>query len=121
MLVAVFGDAHAHAEALSAVVAAAAASGADQLWSLGDMVGRGPDPEHAVGLTRERCAVALIGNHDHGVTGAADLSRYGAPGSPRASARSNSRASGWRPTRWRGYGPASRRHAAARSGAGTAA
>jgi predicted phosphodiesterase len=82
MRVAVFGDAHAHAEALDAVVAAAEASGADQLWSLGDMVGRGPDPAHAVRVTRARCAVALAGNHDHGATGAAELSRYGAPGSP---------------------------------------
>ena len=82
MLVAVFGDAHAHAEALDAVVGAAQDSGAEQLWSLGDMVGRGPDPVHAVRLTRERCAVALIGNHDHGATGSADPSRYGPPGSP---------------------------------------
>jgi len=72
--VAVFGDAHAHAEALDAVLAAAEASGADQLWSLGDMVGRGPDPAHAVRVTRARCAVALAGNHDHGATGAANPS-----------------------------------------------
>ena len=43
--VAVFADAHAHAEAFDAVVAAAGASGVDALWSLGDMVGGGPDPE----------------------------------------------------------------------------
>ena len=82
MLVAVFGDAHAHADALDAVLGAAQGSGAEQLWSLGDMVGRGPDPEHAVRLTRACCAVALAGNHDHGATGAADLSRYGAAESP---------------------------------------
>ena len=44
MLVAVFGDAHAHAEAFAAVVTAAAEHGAQQLWSLGDMIGGGPDP-----------------------------------------------------------------------------
>src|ERR687885_159161 len=81
MLVAVFADAHAHAEALEAVVAAADASGAEQLWSLGDMVGGGPDPEHVVALTRERCAVALLGNHDYGATGAVDPQRFGEPGS----------------------------------------
>ena len=48
MLVAVFGDAHAHAEALDAVLAAAQRAGAHELWSLGDMVGGGPDPEHVV-------------------------------------------------------------------------
>jgi predicted phosphodiesterase len=82
MLVAVFGDAHAHAAALEAVVAAADAAGAEQLWSLGDMVGGGPDPERVVALTRERCAVALLGNHDYGATGSVELSRLGAPGSP---------------------------------------
>jgi predicted phosphodiesterase len=82
MLVAVFGDAHAHAEALDAVLAAAEASGAEQLWSLGDMIGRGPDPERVVAVTRERCAVALMGNHDYGATGSADPLRFGEPGSP---------------------------------------
>jgi predicted phosphodiesterase len=82
MLVAVFGDSHAHAEALDAVVAAAAASGAQELWSLGDMVGRGPDAEHVVARTRELCRVALVGNHDYGVTGSVDPLRFGDPGSP---------------------------------------
>ena len=45
---------------------------AEQLWSLGDMVGRGPDPEHVVARTRERCSVALLGNHDYGATGSAE-------------------------------------------------
>ena len=48
-LMAVFGDAHAHAEAL---LDAAGASGAAELWSLGDTVGGGPDPDRAVALTR---------------------------------------------------------------------
>jgi predicted phosphodiesterase len=81
MLVAVFGDVHAHAEALEAVIRAAAASGASELWSLGDMVGGGPDPERAVALTRDCCTVALVGNHDYGATGSVDLDRLGEPGS----------------------------------------
>jgi predicted phosphodiesterase len=81
MLVAVFGDAHAHAEALEAVVRAAEAAGAAELWSLGDMVGGGPDPARVVELTRERCTVALVGNHDYGATGSVDPSRLGEPGS----------------------------------------
>jgi hypothetical protein len=82
MLVAVFGDAHAHAEALDAVLAAAAGAGAEQCWSLGDMVGGGPDPVHAVDRTRAACAVALLGNHDYGATGNIEPERFGAPGSP---------------------------------------
>jgi predicted phosphodiesterase len=81
MLVAVFGDVHAHAEALDAVIAAAERRGVDQLWSLGDMIGSGPDPEHAVARTRERCAVALMGNHDYAATGGVELERLGARGS----------------------------------------
>jgi predicted phosphodiesterase len=82
MVVAVFADAHAHAEALDAVVAAAHEVGAEELWSLGDMIGRGPDPEYAVARTRACCRVALMGNHDYGATGSADPSRFGEPGSP---------------------------------------
>jgi predicted phosphodiesterase len=81
MLVAVFGDSHAHAEALDAVIAAAERCGAEELWSLGDMVGGGPDPEHVVRRTRESCRVALLGNHDYGATGSVDPSRFGEPGS----------------------------------------
>ncbi len=82
MVVAVFGDAHAHAEALDAVMGAAEACGVQELWSLGDMIGRGPDPEYVVARTRERCAVALMGNHDYGATGSAEPTRFGEPGSP---------------------------------------
>jgi predicted phosphodiesterase len=81
MLVAVFGDSHAHAEALDAVLDAADQFGVEQLWSLGDMVGGGPDPEYVVRRTREHCTVALLGNHDYGATGSVEPSRLGAPGS----------------------------------------
>src|SRR5918911_873584 len=82
MVVAVFADVHAHADALDAVIAAAEECGVDELWSLGDMIGRGPDPDRAVARTRERCTVALMGNHDYAATGSAEPSRFGAPGSP---------------------------------------
>src|SRR3954447_7717981 len=81
-LLAVFADAHAHAEALEAVIAAADASGAEALWSLGDMVGAGPDPDVVVTRTRERCSLALMGNHDYGATGSTEPTRFGEPGSP---------------------------------------
>ena len=63
------------------MIDAADAAGAGELWSLGDMVGGGPDPERVVALTRERCSVALVGNHDYGATGSVEPSRLGAPGS----------------------------------------
>lgn len=63
MRVAVFADMHAHLEALEAVLAAAGAH--DELWSLGDMVGTGPDPVEVVARVRAVCRVALVGNHDY--------------------------------------------------------
>jgi predicted phosphodiesterase len=63
MRVAVIADMHAHAEALEAVLAAA--DGVDELWSLGDMVGTGPDPLEVVERVRASCRVALLGNHDY--------------------------------------------------------
>jgi predicted phosphodiesterase len=77
MVVAVFGDAHAHAEALEAVIAAARRYGVEELWSLGDMIGGGPDPARVVARTREVCRVALMGNHDYVATGSVEPSRLG--------------------------------------------
>src|SRR3954469_20237765 len=81
MLVAVLGDSHAHAEAFDAVIGAVQARGVHEIWSLGDMVGGGPDPEHVVRHTREKCTVAMLGNHDYGATGSTDPARFGEPGS----------------------------------------
>ena len=63
MIVAVFADMHGHAEAFDAVLEAT--QGVDERWSLGDMVGTGPDPDYVVARTREHCRVALLGNHDY--------------------------------------------------------
>ena len=82
MKVAAFADVHAHADALEAVLAAATDAGAKELWSLGDMVGSGPDPVRAVALVRSHCTVALAGNHDYGATGSIRLAAFGEPGSP---------------------------------------
>jgi predicted phosphodiesterase len=72
MRVAVLADAHAHLDALEAVLAAAASAGVDELWSLGDMVGTGPDPTEVVARTRECCRIALLGNHDYLALGEAE-------------------------------------------------
>jgi predicted phosphodiesterase len=71
--VGVFADVHANADALEAVLRAAAGAGVDELWSLGDMVGSGPDAARCVALVRALCRVALIGNHDRGELAAAAL------------------------------------------------
>lgn len=82
MKVAVFADAHAHGDALEAVMRAAVAAGVSELWSLGDMVGSGPDPVPVIRLVRSLCRVALAGNHDYGATGSVSPTAFGTPGSP---------------------------------------
>ena len=110
MLVAVFGDAHAHAEALEAVVGAARAAGADELWSLGDMVGGGPDPERTVALTRETCTVALLGNHDYGATGSVEPARAAGPTGARSIELARERLEPEQIAWMRTRRPAARRH-----------
>jgi predicted phosphodiesterase len=78
--VGVFADVHAQADALRAVLAGAVAAEVDELWSLGDLVGGGPDPEEVVALVRAYCRVALAGNHDYGATGSVDATRFGEAG-----------------------------------------
>ncbi len=78
MIVAVFADMHANAEAFDAVLEATAH--ADERWSLGDMVGTGPDPEYVVARTREHCRVALLGNHDYQLLRLLDLREREPPG-----------------------------------------
>jgi predicted phosphodiesterase len=79
--VAVFGDVHGHVDALTAVMAAAVDADVAELWSLGDLVGTGPDPGRVVGMVRAYCTVALAGNHDYGATGSVDAAGLGPPGS----------------------------------------
>jgi predicted phosphodiesterase len=78
MRVAIFGDPHAHADALRAVMAAAVDADVGQLWCLGDLVGSGPDPAEVVAMVRAYCTVTLAGNHDYAVTGEVDAGRFDA-------------------------------------------
>ena len=47
------------------MIAAAREHAVDELWSLGDMCGCGPDAEYVVARTATTCRVALLGNHDY--------------------------------------------------------
>ena len=117
MRLAVFGDAHAHAEALDAVLAAADRAGVDALWSLGDMIGGGPDPAHVVrGHARAlpRRADGQPRLRGDGIGGAVAARRRRRP-------RSSSRARRCPRTTSRGCGRAARPRAARACSAGTAA
>jgi diadenosine tetraphosphatase ApaH/serine/threonine PP2A family protein phosphatase len=71
MRIAVVADVHANLEAFQAVLAHASEGGeVDELWSLGDIVGYGPDPSACIALLHTYPHVALAGNHDYAATGA---------------------------------------------------
>jgi len=64
---AILSDVHGNLEALQAVLADIRAAGAGEIWSLGDAVGYGPDPDACVEILREEATVNLMGNHDAAV------------------------------------------------------
>ena len=72
MRFAVLTDIHANREAFEAVLADAAARGADRIALLGDMVGYGPDPEWCVDKAASLVAAGALciqGNHDSAAAG----------------------------------------------------
>ena len=69
MRIAVLSDIHGNLEALEAVIADVERVGVDAIWSLGDVVGYGPNPGACVEIVHARAAVSLIGNHDAAVAG----------------------------------------------------
>lgn len=62
---AIISDIHSNVEALQAVLDDAGQRGIDEVICLGDIVGYGPNPKECLDLVRERCRIALMGNHDH--------------------------------------------------------
>jgi predicted phosphodiesterase len=76
MQVAICTDIHGNRHAFEAVIAAAEAAGADELWCLGDLVGYGAEPDACVALASEHCAIVLAGNHDLAVVGILSLEDF---------------------------------------------
>jgi diadenosine tetraphosphatase ApaH/serine/threonine PP2A family protein phosphatase len=70
MRIAVVADVHANLEAFSAVLRHAREDGpVDEVWSLGDIVGYGPDPTACIALLHTLPHIAIAGNHDYAATG----------------------------------------------------
>jgi diadenosine tetraphosphatase ApaH/serine/threonine PP2A family protein phosphatase len=74
--IAVLSDIHGNLDALEAVLADAEHVGVDALYSLGDVVGYGPNPGACVDIVQERAAVSLLGNHDAAVAGLTSLEEF---------------------------------------------
>jgi predicted phosphodiesterase len=77
MRIAVVSDVHANVAALGAVLRHAEEQRAlDAVWSLGDVVGYGPQPNEALKLLRDQQLTAVSGNHDLAATGLMDTSDF---------------------------------------------
>lgn len=69
MRIGVISDPHANMPGLEAALAGCAREGCQEIWCLGDLVGRGPHPAEAIDLLMSKCAIVLNGNHDRVVCG----------------------------------------------------
>lgn len=67
MRVAVVSDIHANLHALEAVERDLRQQGADEIWSLGDVVGYGAHPRECLRWVRENAGALVKGNHDEAV------------------------------------------------------
>ena len=76
MRVAICTDIHGNRHAFEAVIAAAEADGAEELWCLGDLVGYGAEPDACVALAEAHCAICLAGNHDLAVVEVLSLEEF---------------------------------------------
>ena len=76
MRYAVLSDVHANLEALEAVFKDIDQRGLQDIVSLGDAVGYGPNPNECLDLLAARCDVLLAGNHDWGTIGLTDISCF---------------------------------------------
>jgi diadenosine tetraphosphatase ApaH/serine/threonine PP2A family protein phosphatase len=73
----IVSDVHSNLEALRAVVNDATERGGfDEIWSLGDLVGYGPDPSACVDLLRSYEHSAVAGNHDLAAIGKISVDRF---------------------------------------------
>jgi predicted phosphodiesterase len=63
---AIISDIHGNLEALHAVFEDIDTQQVDSIYCLGDVVGYGPNPCECLAIVRERCSLALLGNHDQG-------------------------------------------------------
>ena len=64
MLLAILSDIHGNYQALQAVLTDIDNHDVDQIYTLGDNVGYGPQPEEAVKALMQRQAKSILGNHE---------------------------------------------------------
>ena len=73
----VVSDIHSNLEAFQSVISDAEGRGAvDEIWSLGDLVGYGPEPAACIELLRSWPHQAVAGNHDLAAIGKISLEEF---------------------------------------------
>ena len=73
----IVSDVHSNLEAFASVIEhAGQVSGFDEIWSLGDLVGYGPDPMAVIDLIRSHVHKAIAGNHDLACVGRLSLEAF---------------------------------------------
>ncbi|NNF07282.1 MAG: metallophosphoesterase family protein [Candidatus Eisenbacteria bacterium] len=69
MRIAFISDIHANYEALQTVLEDIETQSIDEIVSLGDIVGYGPNPNECAAVVKERCEKSVLGNHDQAALG----------------------------------------------------
>lgn len=73
----IVADIHSNLEAFQSVIEDAEKRGGfDKVWSLGDVVGYGPDPGECVDLMREYDTIGVVGNHDLAAIGRLSIESF---------------------------------------------
>jgi len=67
MATALISDIHANLDALEVVISDIERKGIDRILCLGDIIGYGPNPRECLDVVMDKCAWALMGNHDFAV------------------------------------------------------
>ena len=76
MRLAILSDIHSNLPALEAVLDEIDATGVDETWCLGDVVGYGAQPNECADLVQEHCSICLVGNHDLAALDQLDISTF---------------------------------------------
>jgi protein phosphatase len=63
--IALISDIHGNIPALEAVLSSIRSRGTNRIICLGDLVGKGPEPDKAVDIIRESCQLVILGNWDY--------------------------------------------------------
>lgn len=77
MRVLILSDIHSNLEAFQSILDDADSKGGfDEIWSLGDLVGYGPDPSECIKLIRQYEGKNVAGNHDLAAVGELELEAF---------------------------------------------